>query len=331
MKKIGYGVIGLGFFGEKHIEALSTIPNVEIIGACTRRKERLNEIAKKFNIKNVYTDYNELLKNPDIDVVSITTHIDTHLKPTVAALNAGKNVFLEKPMAGSLKECDEIINAVKKSKKIFMVGHICRFDPRYAIAKKEIEEGKIGKIVSIYARRNIPAKVSGSVLEKISPIVGDGVHDTDLMLWFTGKKVKTVYARSVSVRNLPNADLGWAMYEFENGAVGVIESVWFLPDKTPYPLDARMEIIGTEGAIYIDSGQSFAVNDKDGLRYPEVVYWPSVNGVRSGVLRDELLYFINCVISGKQPDVITPEESKSAVEVVLSAEKSTKTGEVIKI
>ena len=192
MDKIRYGVIGAGFFGEKHIEVLSTLPNVDVAGVCRRSVQPLKEIAEKYNIPNTYTDYKELLANKDIDAVSIVTHAKDHLEPTIAAIEAGKHVFLEKPMALTTAECDKIIDCAEKTDKFFMVGHICRFDPRYAIAKKNIDEGKIGRIVSIYARRNIPASVSESVLEKISPVSGDIIHDVDLMLWFTKDEIKLI-------------------------------------------------------------------------------------------------------------------------------------------
>ena len=165
---------------------------------------------------------------------------------------------------------------------------------------------------------------------KISPILGDGVHDTDLMLWYTGSRVKNVYAATVDVRGLPNPDIGWAMYRFESGAVGVIECCWYLPERTPFDLEARMEVIGEEGAIYVNGpGQSLSLNTKEGWKCPETVYWPMTTTGRIGALKEELSYFINCITSGRRPTIITPEESRGAVEVVEAAEKSAETGEVM--
>ncbi|PIW34136.1 MAG: hypothetical protein COW28_00860 [bacterium (Candidatus Ratteibacteria) CG15_BIG_FIL_POST_REV_8_21_14_020_41_12] len=330
MDKIGYGVIGLGFFGEKHTEVLSKMPNVKILGVCRRSIKPLKEIAAKYGVPHTYTDYNELLANKEIEAVSITTMWDQHLAPTLAALKSGKHVFLEKPMASTVQECKEIIQAAKATQHFFIVGHICRFNPRYAMAKKEISEGAIGKIVSIYARRNIPATVSKGVLGKIGPIIGDGVHDTDLMLWYTKAKIKTVYANTVSVRKLANPDIGWTVYRFDTGAVGVCENVWFLPEKTPFQIDERMEIIGTEGSLHIQEGSpNFSVCDKNGWRSPDTTYWPMLHGVRAGALREELSYFVNCILESKRPTIITPEESLAAVEACLAAEESARTSKII--
>ena len=332
MNKIGYGVIGLGFFGEKHTEVLSDMPDVNLTAVCTRRPHRVKEIAERFNVPRTYTDYRELLTDKEIDVVSIVTHMDDHRDITIEALKAGKHVFLEKPMAGRVEDCDAIVKTAKLSKGSFMVGHICRFDTRVSLARSAINEGRIGKIVSMHATRNLPANVSAGVLDKISPLMGDGIHDTDLMLWFTGSKIRSVYAQNVRVRNFKNSDIGWAMYRFDNEAVGVVETVWYLPDNTPFTIDARMEIIGTRGAIYIDCGNAgLTINDATGIHKPDTVYWPDLFGRRIGVLRQELRYFINCIKNGKTPDIITPEESRMAVIVVRAAEKSAASGEVVKL
>ena len=183
MSKLKYGIIGLGWFGEYHGDALAGLPNVELYALCTRTESRLKELGEKFGVKHLYTDYNEMLANPELEAVSVTTMWDQHTAPTLAALEAGKHVFLEKPMASSVADCRAIVEAARATDKYFMVGHIVRFQPRYAGAKREIAAGSIGKIVSIYARRNIPAPLGTAVLPKIGPIIGDGVHDTDIMLW----------------------------------------------------------------------------------------------------------------------------------------------------
>jgi len=333
MKTVKYGVIGLGWFGEKHCEALAAIPNVEMYALCTRTTSRLAEVAERFGVKKTYTDYNEMLADPELEAVSVVTMWDQHKAPAVAALKAGKHVFLEKPMASTVEDCDAIVAAANATSKYFMVGHICRFNPRYAAAKDAIAEGKIGKIVSMYARRNIPAWVGASVLPKIGPIIGDGVHDTDLMLWYSGAKVVSAYAQSLNVRGFEHPDLGWTMYRFDTGAIGVLENVWFLPDNTAFQIDERMEIIGTEGSIHIhEVHPNLSICSKDeGWRGPDTTYWPELHGVRAGALREELAYFASCVALGKKPAVISPEESREAVRCCLAAEQSAATGEIVRL
>lgn len=330
MQPLNVGVIGLGWFGEKHCEVLAGLSEARLAAVCTRRPERLAEVVKTFQVPQGYTDYRELLADPAIDVVSIVTMWDQHVEPAVAALQAGKHVFLEKPMASTLADCDRIIAAAAKSKGRLMVGHICRFNPRYAAAKQEIDSGRIGQIASIYARRNLPTWVTAGVLDKIGPIIGDGVHDTDLMLWFTGAKIISAYAQTVRIRNLKHPDIGMTMYKFDSGAVAVNENVWALPERSPMQIDERMEIVGTKGSISIhDTTPNFMVVDQEQVRYMDTTYWPLLHGVRGGALRDEWSYFLRCVAEGRAPDVIRPEESRAAVAACLAAEQSAATNQVV--
>jgi len=332
MDKVKYGVIGLGWFGGKHAEVLSQIPNIELYALCTRTESRLEELAKEFGVKKTFTDYNEMLADPELEAVSITTMWDQHAAPTIAALEAGKNVFCEKPMASTREDCAAIVKAANAAKGKFMVGHIVRFNPRYAMAKREIAEGKVGKIVSMFARRNIPAWVTEDILTKIGPIVGDGVHDMDIMLWCSGLTPKTVYAKTVNERGKKYPDLGWSMFTMDNGAVAVLENVWFLPDKTAMQIDERMEIIGTDGSIHVqESAPSFAFCDKDGWSYPDTTYWMTAHGRLVNALPSELRYFADCIQEGVRPTVITAEESMATVKACLAAEESAATGKEVEI
>ncbi|NNE93832.1 MAG: Gfo/Idh/MocA family oxidoreductase [Verrucomicrobiales bacterium] len=327
-----HGIIGLGWFGEKHAEALSAISHVDIHSICTRTESRLNEVGDRFQVPNRYTDFHEMLADPELESVSIVTMWDQHREPALAALQAGKHVFLEKPMASTVEDCDAIVEAANASDAFLMTGHICRFNPRYAAAKQAISEGRIGKIISMYARRNLPQWVGASVLDKIGPIIGDCVHDTDLMFWFSESRAVTAYAQTVQFREHANPDLGQVMYRLENGASCILESVWCLPDTTPFQIDERLEVVGTEGSVSIhDTHPNLMIVDKDGSTCPDTTYWPDIHGKLAGALRDELSYFTNCVATGETPAIISPEESREAVKACLAAEESARTGEVVKI
>jgi UDP-N-acetylglucosamine 3-dehydrogenase len=330
MKKVRYAVLGLGRFGEVHCEALAGLEEAELVALCTRRPDRLRELAGRFGVTRCYTDYRELLADEVVEAVSVVTMWDQHAAPTLAALAAGKHVFVEKPLAATLADCDAIALAARSAAGYSMVGHICRFNPRYVAAREAIAAGRIGKIVSMYARRNIPAAVSEEILSKIGPIVGDGVHDTDLMLWFTGSRIMTAYAQSVNVRGHKYPDIGWTTYRFESGAVGVLENAWFLPAKTPVRIDERMEILGTRGSIQIqEAGPSLSICDPDGWQAPDTTYWPQIRSGRGGALREELSYFTRCIRLSERPTLVTPEEARSAVAACLAAERSASSGTVI--
>lgn len=329
---VRWAVIGLGWFGEVHADTLADMPGVELAALCTRRPERLAELADRLGVERRYTDYRELLDDPTIDVVGVTTHINDHCDIVVDALRAGKHVFVEKPMAGTVADCDRMIEAAEAATGSFMVGHICRFDPRVALAKEAIEEGRIGEIISMHARRNLSKTIGRLVLDQISALMGDGIHDADLMLWFAKARPLSVYAQEVHPGECKYPDGGWAMSRLDNGAVAVVESVWHLPETSPYQIDARMEILGTEGALYINCGEAgLSIHAPDRIQLPDTAYWPRPFGEYFGILRAELRYFANCVKGGRTPDRITPQESRAAVEWMVAATESAQSGEIVPI
>ncbi|MFL5259596.1 MAG: Gfo/Idh/MocA family protein [Hyphomicrobiales bacterium] len=332
MDRLRIGVIGLGWFGEIHCEAIIGVPTLELAALCTRTPERLSALGRKFGVEKTYQDYRRLVADPAIDAVSIVTMWDQHTAPAVAALEAGKHVFLEKPMASTLADCRKIMDAASRSNAILQIGHICRFNPRYRAAKQAIAEGRIGRIVSLASRRNIPAAWTPTILEKIGPIVGDAIHDTDLMLWFTQDRVMSAYAQTVSVRGLRYPDIGQTMYRFAGGATATLETVWCMPEKTPYDIDERMNIIGTEGFIQIqDTFPNLGIADRNKFQSPDTTYWPMYEGKRGGALREEFLYFADCALAGRKPVIGTPEDAMAALEATLAAEESARTGNVVRI
>jgi UDP-N-acetylglucosamine 3-dehydrogenase len=332
MDRIRIGVIGLGWFGEIHCETIVGVPTLELAGLCTRTPGRLGALGQKFGVAKTTTDYRQLLADPDIDAVSIVTMWDQHTEPAVAALEAGKHVFLEKPMAHTVADCQRILDAARGSKGILQVGHICRFNPRYRMARQAIAAGKVGRIVSMSSRRNIPAAWTPAILNKIGPIVGDAIHDTDLMLWFTGDRVVSAYAQTVDVRGLKYPDIGQTMYRFAGGATATLETVWCMPEKTPFDIDERMTIIGTEGFIHIqDTFPNLGIVSAEKFSSPDTTYWPEFDGVRGGALREEFSYFARCILEGRAPEIGRPEDAMAALEATLAAEESARTGEVVRI
>src|SRR5438128_1480770 len=109
MNRIRCGVIGLGWFGEQHVDALMSLPLAEVTAICTRRRGKLDEIAGKHGIPGTYVDYHDLLADSGVEMVTIATHVKNHARIAIDALRAGKHVLLEKPMADSAGECDAIL------------------------------------------------------------------------------------------------------------------------------------------------------------------------------------------------------------------------------
>jgi len=326
------GVIGVGWFGEIHCSAIAGVPGMELVALADRDETRLAEVAQQFGVTSVYSDYRDLLADPAIDLVHIVTRWDSHAEIAIAALKAGKHVLLEKPMAPTVAECAEICAAAKAADSYLMVGHVCRFNPRCIAAKREIDGGGIGRIVSLNGRRNVPAAWAENALNKVNPISDTAIHDTDLMLWFTGARVTSVYAQTVRVNDYVYPDLFQLIYRFDNGATAIYESAWLLPDSAPFMIDERMSIFGSTGFVQVqDTFPNLGLCNADGFTGPDTTYWPRIGGVTGGALGEEVMYFANCVANRITPSVITPEQSMAAMETVLAAQQSAESGEIVRL
>jgi predicted dehydrogenase len=148
----------------------------------------------------------------------------------------------------------------------------------------------------------------------------------------SGGKIETVYALTHGTRQLKHSDLGWAMYRFADGAIGVIENVWCLPAGTPFRIHEQLEIIGTKGSIYVHGGDTnLVVQTAAGVDCPDTLYWPQMHGEIVGALRTEISYFLRCVARGEKPEVVTPAEARAAVAAVSAAERSAQSGKVVRL
>lgn len=320
---IRWGIIGIGRFGRLHAKAVQSIYGLELAAICNRNAERLHAANTEFPEANAVSDYRDLLADASIDVVSITTHWEDHFSVAKEALQGGKHVLLEKPMAATANECQQLVEVARDAPGKFMVGHICRFDPRVTLAKRAVDDGRIGRIVSIHAKRNLPQAPGSLRLDKTSPLMGDGIHDADLMMWFLGRSPTRVFARNVKFNEFRYPDIGWAMLEFGDDAVGVVETNWGLPSNVPTVIDATLQVVGTAGMLTVDcSHTGLTILDADGLKMQDTDYWPEQHGELVGVLQSEVSYFADCIRQDQSPTVITPVEAWRAVRVMEAAEQS---------
>lgn len=332
-RQVKWGLIGAGDFGLIYAQILKQLPNVDLVSVYSRTEEHAIKAAKMFDIKKWYTDFNALLNSDGVEAVAVVTAEHYHYDPVMAALKAGKHVVVEKPIAPKLKEADEMIAESKKTDKIFAIAHILPFHNHYAMAKAEIDKGSVGDIVAMYARRNAASFWGEKLQDHSSAIYDEMIHDMECMLWYTGWKVKRVYAQTKNVRGMKKPDVCWAVFTFENGSIATLEANWYLPANTPYLIDSQMEIHGTDGVIYIDlSDQGLRVNDKNGWRFPDTSWWPEKLGRVEGALGDEIRYFADSVMYGKLTGGVgDPQRARDVLEIVIAAEKSAESGKVVEL
>ena len=324
MGKIGVGVIGVGAFGEVHVAAYRTLHEVEVVAISDTRESRLQEIASKYGVPNCYSDYKELCARKDIDLVSVVTPEAYHLDPVLAAAREGKHVLLEKPIATSVEDAKQIIEAAANAQVYLMVGHILRFENTYGTVKREIEEGNLGSLVSIHARRNRPKKIY-ETYSRVCPILLNSIHDIDLCLWYLQDRVKNVRAFTRNIQGGKNPDLNWCFLEFQNGAVACLETHWLIPDRAGIMTNDALQVIGTKGVADIHFVPSaLSLWKEDGCESANVTYDAWFNNRVWGAIKEEVSYFVDCVRKGEPPTEIKPQEALEALKVALALIRSSK-------
>ena len=325
-ERLRAGVIGVGTFGSQHARIYAEHGSVDLVAVADLRTDRLDDLAKRYNVR-AYTDFNDLLNKENLDLVSVCTSDEFHVEPVLSAVNSGVNVLVEKPLAITVSDCDNIIRESDKAGVKLMVGHILRFDPRYYTARQAIANGQIGNPVHLSARRNNLITSAERLGRHTSVAFFLGIHDVDFMNWCVGSDVERVYAESntCALKDLGTADSCLALIKFHNGTIASLEVSWILPLSFTKRLDAQFVVVGTKGAVYVDgSGQAVEIYLQDEGSCPDVMYAPEIGGRYTGILRDEISHFIECVLSDRRP-AVTGQDGKAAVEVVCAITESLKT------
>ena len=329
-KSLRAGVIGVGTFGSQHARIYAEHDSVDLVAIADLRTDRLDDLARIYNVRT-YTDFKELLSKESLDLVSVCTSDELHVEPVLAAVEAGVHVFVEKPLAMSVSDCDTMIQKSERAMIKLMVGHILRFDPRYYTARQAIANGQIGNPVHLSARRNNLITSAERLAKHTSVAFFLGIHDIDFMNWCIESKVERVYAESNTcmLKDIGTADSCLALIKFHNGTIASLEVSWILPLSFSKRLDAQFSAIGTKGAVYVDgSGQAVEVYLQDESSCPDVMYAPEIDGRYTGILRDEISHFIECVMYDKKP-AVSGQDGKKAVEVVCAITESLKTQQPI--
>lgn len=320
INKLRIGLVGCGQFGESHLATIAGIPYAEVVAVADVNSERAAEIASRYHIRNVTTDFRELCTLKEVDAVHVVTSEDQHVEPVLAAFENRKHVFVEKPMATKVEDAEKMIRAARKAGLIFMPGHVCRFESKYAAVKEQLSRQRLGRIISMTARQNRP-KGMASAYKRTHQLLVCSVHEIDIMLWYTGATVRRVRGYQVDLQKGGGADLSWGILEFEGGALGFVQTMWLLPDKLRL-LDDGMQVITDSGVANINIHSGLDLWLEDGPEIPDISYELRVRGSVFGALREELSYFALCVLRGVQPTVVTAEDGVESVRVACALVES---------
>lgn len=311
-KTLRVGVIGVGAMGRNHARIYSELPEVELVAVADVDEQLAHSIAKGYGGKPC-VDHNDLLKE-DLDAVSIAVPTTLHKKVALQAIQKGVSVLIEKPIADAMEDADRIIKAARQNGVKLMVGHIERFNPAIMKLRDLINNGQLGDIISISAKRVGPYNPR---VKDVGVIVDIGTHDIDIMCYLYGEKVREVYALAGSVVH-DYEDHAIVTLSFSNGRSGVIETNWLTPHKV-----RTLTVIGSKGIAEVDYAESsLRISDREWIREAKID--------KEEPLRLELEHFIDCVRHDKSP-LVSGEVARHTLEVALAAVESYKTGKVCEI
>jgi scyllo-inositol 2-dehydrogenase (NAD+) len=340
MKQIGVAVVGTGWCGGIRAEALASHALVKSLHIAEVKAERLNELKARLNPATVTADYQQLVDRKDIEAVYISaTPESTHYPMAKDFLSAGKHVFLEKPIAMTLSEADELIKISRDRKLKFTIGYSQRFNPKYAYVRKSIRDKTIGTpvtaLVSRHITRMLGTKISGR--SKLSPAAMEATHDLDFVFWcLEPAKPIRVYSqvnygamRAMSGGDVP--DQQWVMVTMDNGISVVVGGGWSLPLGYPNFSSTWIEMIGTDGAIMVDDSHRDVVLNtvQKGMQLPmSTMPGEFVEHTYAGAMAPETIHFLEAVVYDRDV-MVKPEHARMVMEVYMAADLSAERNEPI--
>lgn len=314
MNKVNVGVIGVGAMGYNHARVYSKLENANLIAVSDLMKDKSDEVSKKYNTQG-FVDYNDILKMPEIDAVSVCVPTTHHFNVVMDAIEHGKHVLVEKPIAFTLREAKTMVKAAKDEGVKLGTGHVERFNPAVEEAKKLIKNDIIGEVVSASAKRVGPFPPR---IKDVGVTIDLAIHEVDIMFHLFESPVSIIYANMGSrLEKCEFEDHAEIMSKFKNGIIGMLEVNWLTPYKK-----RKLEITGAEGIIAIDYiDQSVDVYGKSTLNVDVPYKEP---------LKEELGSFLSAVSNDEEPK-ITGEDGIYALKVVTAAMKSAKSNLPVEI
>lgn len=332
------GIIGIGFMGVTHFKALKNVKGAKVTAVCTRDAKKLSgdwsNIQGNFgdaggvqNLSRIarYSDYEELLRDPDVDLVSVCLPTHMHRDVTIAALNAGKHVLVEKPIALTLRDADAMIAAAEKNGRLLMVGQVLRFFPAFAEARDAIHSGKYGSLLGMHLKRIIafPSWASGDHFADIGksggPAIDLHIHDTDFVHYVCGVPDR-VQATGVVAKNGAVLYIS-SQYVYENRGIAIsCQSGAVAMPAAPFEhgFDVYLEK-ATLRFNNLYTGDNIWLYSHDGKKKE---YQPR----RKDAFVAQLQHAAECVEANRASELISGVSARQALAVTLQEQKAVLTG-----
>ena len=341
---VNVGVIGCGKIAQvRHLPEYADNKDCKIVGVYDINGERAGQIAEQYHAK-AYASVEELLADQSIEAVSVCTANATHAEIAIAALKAGKHVLCEKPMAISLEQCEAMVNEAKRHQRFLMIGHNQRLAKAHAEARKLVEKGEIGKILTFRTTFGHQGPETWTIdpainwfFDKKSAVFGAmadlGIHKTDLIQFLTGQRVSRVNAylgtldkRDKNGNLIGVDDNAICIYQMTDGTVGTMTASW-----TMYGLEDNSTVLyGTDGVLYIYDHPEYSIRlvRKNGEQALYALDHIQTNDhqTKSGVID----LWISCIEHNTPPE-ISGEDALHAMKAVFAALRSAETEKTVEV
>jgi predicted dehydrogenase len=348
-KEIGLAIVGSGRIGTLRAKLAAGHPAVRFIAVSDADSAKAAKLADTVGAKVHSADNEAMIARPEVNAVIVSTSEGQHVAPILAAIERGLPVLVEKPLALSLDDADQVLRAIEKRAANVRVAYSRRYKERYLIAKEQILQGRIGTVTGAAARLYNSRSQAFAILKRdphATPVVDALTYYVDLMNWFfEGRRIVEVYARGqtgvlkAAGHDVP--DVGFAVFTYDDGSVVNLGLCYSLPEKYPaLGHAARVELLGTEGLMLLDDDHT------DQIMYSEKgvphVYLPdhTVNmvflqsgtpgdwalGELWGPIPNETRAWLDHLALGKPCVLATPQEARATLEATLAIEYSMASG-----
>jgi UDP-N-acetylglucosamine 3-dehydrogenase len=314
MKKLGVAVVGTGFWGRNHARVYRELESTELVAICDVDAEKAKKVADQFCVK-AYTSSSRMLKNEAIDAVSICTWSTSLAREALKALEAGKHVLVEKPMATNTKQAQRLLEIAKEKGLHLTVGFLMRFIPGMQHIREAVEKGSIGELVCATAKRvsQWPERIGD-----VGVVKDTAIHDIDVVRYIFNGDPASVYAKAGNMRHKKFEDYAQIMLTYKDGKSAFIESNWLTPYKT-----RTLTVTGSDAIMRLDyiTQELWIEAAKENLqpKYP----WQEP-------LKLELQHFADCITKKEKP-IVTGTDGLKALRIAEAALRSSVKNKAIKL
>jgi predicted dehydrogenase len=315
------GVVGAGLLGARHARVYAELAGCRLAGVCDLDRARADAVAASYGAR-AFASVEELLR-AGVDAVSVATPDHAHYEPVAACLDAGAHVFVEKPLTIDPAEARALIRGAAERRRILMVNYSQRWLPESRRIERLIADGSLGEIAFIESHRWdaawVPERMIAGWAGRTTPIHFMSSHDIDLILSWTGRRARRVYA--VAHRGaLSRTDVvdGYdALLTLDGGARVSLHSSWILPETFPAAADTRLEIIGGRGALFLEGNRRemslFMPDRRERIAFAGPMTADEVNGRLAGAFVESVGAFVQAAAAG---DLDAPTSAARTLHVV---------------